>query len=183
MNFKEFIHWRHDCFFCQKDMFICQDMDDTGYDLSLEGNYCAIASRYVAFSFHMETGELDVPDKLGVDLHAFLTRQSINVNMVCLNCSNINKYSYVGCFRANVHTKKVNMEIMTEHVNLLCKFKLSQFIIHPRPELLTAIISPQKRNLFDNEATYTKITTPYLNLFKMTPESLEKKIKTYILFS
>jgi hypothetical protein len=194
MNLQELINWRKDCFFCGDELAIYPEVNGLQGEFSLKDNIFTVYSTYFSFSFYTDSGILNIPDKIGLDLHNFLNRQSINIKLQCQECTaatNGQMYNYEGNFRATRDLKVINMTSLSERVYVVDKFTLHQFVDHSVPELRTALITPwnKRRLLFDSmgqgvaPSMITQIKTPYINLFKNNPESLENKIRTYILFS
>lgn len=179
MNLKDFISWRKQCFFCKEELTIVPQISGVRAEFSIKDGYLDIASRYVNFMFHIETGLIDKSRDNRLDLDAFLTYREVEIEVKCLNCVNRN-YSYSGIYRADVH--KAYMK-MIHFIESLCynNIAIRQFPIINNG--ITYVYPHVSENGYDAYVKRSNIKINYIDLFKTTPEILENKIKTYIIFS
>ena len=179
MNIKEFTEWRTQCFLCNGTLQILPMISGVDATITLKDNFFHITSRYLKFSFHMETGELRRDEDVDVD--AFLARREVELLMQCNGClvSN-NHYSYLGIYKANLNSNRMEMLDMME------KIIFDDVIVKQFPISKECVVDNLKVSLFEDDSPIVKklrIDIPYIDLFQTSPAVLRNKIKTYIIFS
>lgn len=185
MNIKELIEWRQYCFFCNDELAIVPEIKVEA-KFSIDNNYFTIESRFVNLSIHVETGEIIIPnvselekDKIMVD-EFFLQRFDFKIVCKCLSCvENGREYQYYGSISFDTSIKSADVSLLIE------TFSFNSWAITQQKDrdLPWESMFYLKKNPEYKFSLKDKMKISFLDLKKLTPEKLENKIKTYIVFS
>jgi len=185
MNIKELMEWRQDCFFCHKELTLFSEISgDRITPCFIKNDWFVIESKFINLSIHVETGEIVLSvdaleqekDKILVDQ---ILKSDLKIVHKCLSCIEYNNvYQYYGTISLTSFIKTAEIILFTETV-VFNNWALTQKIISKNGE---AIIYFRKAPEYKMSLKNT-IKVPFIDLKKITPDKLELKIKTYIVFS
>jgi hypothetical protein len=189
MNIKELMAWRQDCFFCHEDLTIFPEVGGLDASFSIENDLLHMKSKYVNLSVHVVTGEVvETEDQDKVTIDEFLKRSSLKITAKCLNCEGTGRfYSYYGTVSLMPFTtRSTDISLFREEVMIINDWIFSQNKVDGREwgaiktfKVEIGAGPPSVVDILSRES----IRTPFLDLKKLTPERLENKLKTYIVFS
>jgi hypothetical protein len=185
MNTEELMHWKEKCFFCQGDLSIFPKIGGVTAFFSIKNNWMEVESKFIKLSFSIKSGKTKCPSGHDATLDAFLARSHIEFRFTCLNCEGLhNNYTYYGIIRANKSfDRALLVSSLTEKVICSYKYTLIQNIF----DRSTNFLNDKTSQICVDGDKFVRpssiIQIPYIDLQTQTPESLTKKLKTYILFS
>jgi hypothetical protein len=141
---------------------------------------------FLGFGVHLETGKIVILDpRGGVDIANLLTSQALEIKFKCDFCEpEVCYYDYSAKYRANPLQSHMECSSMGETLYHRNKYYIFQY-----KDINQASISSW-HNLEEGISKFgpkpkdiANVIVPYLDLFRLTPDKLEQKIKTYIVFS
>lgn len=179
MNIKELMDWRHDCFFCHEELTIFPEVSGVEAQFSIINNYFEIKSRFVNLSIHIETGKIVELEQDKIMVDEFLQRAFLGITCKCLSCTGRDHlYKYSGAL-SFISDKSASIYYFQESV-YINDYVFEQHKLNNQQCGYVRVI---KKQYIDKSSVNTEIRTPFLDLKKLTPEKLEHKLKTYIIFS
>lgn len=186
MNIKELMEWRKDCFFCHEELAIVPLFGDGSTQFNIENDCLIVKSRFINFSIHIENGTLTDFQSDNLMSDDFINNSHLKITCKCLSCKSTGYYyEYSGKIPLSPLFGKQRFVFREKVVRLndwfYCQIKgandqwgiLKTF---KKNELIKAPTSKY-------ELIGGRIITPFLDLKRLTPEKLENKLKTYIVFS
>jgi len=190
MNIKELIDWRKDCFFCGEELTIFPTIGGLDATFSINDDFLVIESRFVNLSIHMETGAVVEPEGQKITVDEFLKRSNLKITAKCLSCEGSGRlYQYYGTVSLiPFTTRTTNVSMLREEVMILNEWIFGQQKLDDPPKEW-GHVKTFRKNVGNGPPSVVDIlsadgvTTPFLDLKKITPEKLENKLKIYILFS
>lgn len=186
MNIKELIEWRPDCFFCHEELSIFPVIGGATAGFSINNNYFRIKSKFLNFQVHIETGEVVDLQEDDITTNDLINKTQLKITCKCLSCKeNGYLYEYSGSMSLS---PMLNKQLFTfrEKVAVANKWLFSQVRnCNGQWGIIKTFrknddIQPPKSKY---ELVGDYITTPFFDLKKITPEKLEHRLKTYIVFS
>jgi hypothetical protein len=194
MNIKELMEWRHDCFFCGEELTLFPTIGGLTATFSIEENFLVVKSQFVNLSIHIETGEVCDKEKDKVTVDEFLRMSQLKITAKCISCEGSGRlYQYYGSItQVPSLDRTMNVSMLREEVMIINDWIYGQqkLDIENGPELREwGHIKTFKKNVGEGPPSVVDILsadgvrTPFLDLKKLTPEKLENKLKTYLIFS
>jgi hypothetical protein len=186
MNIKELMEWRQDCFFCHEELTVFPVIGGVTAQFSIINNYFKIKSRFLNFQIHIETGEVVDLQEDDITANDLINRTRLKITCKCLSCrDNGRLYEYSGNMSLSPLLNKQTFTFR-EKVAITNKWLFSQIKNYNDQ---WGIIKTFRKNddILPPKSKYELvgdyITTPFFDLKKLTPEKLEHRLKTYIVFS
>lgn len=186
MSIKELLAWRSNCFFCQDELVIIPIFGDSSTVFNIENDYLFVKSDFWDFSIHIENGTIidNRQDNLMSD--DFINNSQLKIKCKCISCTS---RGYIYEYSGNISLSPMMNHrkfVFRERVSILGKWHFCQI---QNNNDRWGIVNTFKKD-HDLNATNPKfelaggrIITPFLDLVQLTPERLEHKLKTYIVFS
>jgi hypothetical protein len=187
MNIKDLVNWRKNCFHCGEELSIVPSMANLFVKFDVKDNLFYADNSFLGFAVHIETGEIVIDDSMRggpVDVNMLLNNRALEIKFKCEFCSPEEcYYDYSVHYRADQEHTHMESGDLVE--TLYCRDK---YYIFQYKDINQASISSWRKlagkTFFGAKPKdIANIIVPYLDLFKLTPEKLESKIKTFILFS
>jgi hypothetical protein len=190
MNIKELFNWREKCFFCQEELVITPVLGNLSAIFAIEGDWIHIQSNSIQFSLNMINGLVkEIEPSVKITADELLKRVSLKLTFECTQCINGSGsfYNYEGrinFFQLNI--AKVTM--FSESLHLFDKWIFSQYKKFLKNEEYGEISSwkilkADQPGIPGTIAINLPIKTGFIDLSKTTPEKLDNKLKTLIVFS
>jgi hypothetical protein len=190
MNIKELIGWRETCFFCQGELSIFPEVGGLSAKYSIQDDWLKLESKFLNFSVHTVTGDVIEPPGQESTIDAFLKRQSLRICFQCVDCEQAGRrYKYAGHVRLLPFTNRsTGITAFEEELHIAGKWFFRQFKDEGESiGTLRAWRNPAREGAAPysvvDQLGNSAIKTPYLDLKRLSPEKLENKLKTYIVFS
>jgi hypothetical protein len=186
MNIIDAPNWRKQCFHCGEELsfypLISQDIWTKCY---VEGRLLHIKNSFLGFTIHLETGEIVIDDSLNGDIsRKLIINKPLELQFKCDFCDP-DKCYYDYCVHYAANTELSHMEFKNIRETL---YHRDKYYIFQYKDINQASISSWSRvaaeaPLGPKPKDIANVSVPYIDLFKLTPDKLEQKIKTYIVFS
>lgn len=168
MNIRELIEWRERCYFCQGDLDIFPSIGGLLAEFSFKDGFFEIKASHLHMHIDMESGQMiSVPNHPTVN-SLFLKSTPLVLEMRCLKCRALDKYSYTG-----------NVKNWGDGYAWVCQ--------------LSEYVSVGELGLYQNHklGKYAEITKrskpileiPMIDLNQVSPSKLKTKLKTLLTFS
>lgn len=180
------MEWRQDCFFCHEELSVFPVIGGITAEFSITNNYFKIKSRFLNFQIHTETGEVVDCQEDDITTNELINKTQLKITCKCLACKeNGCLYEYSGSMSLSPMLNKQSFTFR-EKVAITNRWLFSQIkncggewgIIKTFRKDDDAQPPNHKYKL-----TSSFIKTPFFDLQKLTPEKLEHRLKTYIVFS
>jgi len=184
MNIKELSSWRKTCFHCGEELSIHPSMAGIYTRFYVKNNFFYSENSFLGFGVHLETGKLVVSDPIGVDLPKLLTSQALEIKFKCDFCEpEVCYYDYSAKYRANPEQTHMICSSMGETLYHRDKYYIFQYKDINQASISSWSKVAAEAPLGPKPKEIANVWVPYINLFNLTPDKLEQKIKTYVLFS
>jgi hypothetical protein len=181
-NIKDFLDYRNNsCFFCKQELTIFpRILSGADFKYELDGPIFTISSKYINLSINIIENTVQVPDKIGYEMHLFLSRQSLIINKSCANCDKFRPiYEVVGSFEFNPLQLRVKpIASMTEYIIVNYDFSLD--INHIEEKSLLTLHN--KNSGLSSVKPSSWFELPFINIEGLTFEQLKHKLNIYKVF-
>lgn len=189
MNIRELLDWRSNCFFCQDELVIIPNMGGAIATYKIEDDWLFLESTFVNLAINVLDGtikEIDNSDKVTVD--EYIKRMNFIISFKCSSCLSNKHYSYQGKVNINNNQQLAQVSALTETLYIVDKWIYTQSKLYENEsgQLKSwKLLNNDQRaipNAVDRKGELV-INTPFINLNNTTPEKLDNKLRTIMVFS